>query len=216
MSLADVCLEPRPTWRGRLHAWGFFVALPAGALLIAAAEGTAATVAVTVYVASLLAMLGTSAAYHRLATTVRQRQIMQRLDHCTIYLLIAGTYVPLCIIVMPPSWGIPVLCVVGAGALLGIVLKFVAFDRTRWLHYSLYPLLGWIAVVSAPVLITHLTVTQIALVVGGGIAYTVGIPVLARRWPDPWPTTFGYHEVWHGFTVVAAALHFAAVGAVVA
>jgi hemolysin III len=216
MSLAATCLEERPVWRGRLHAWGFVVALPAGIALVAATDGAAATAAVSVYVASLLAMLGTSAAYHRLTTTERQRRIMQRCDHSTIYLLIAGTYVPLCIIVMPPSWGIPVLCVVGVGALTGIALKIFAFERTSWLHYSLYPVLGWAAIVSAPVLVTRLTVPQMALIVGGGLAYTIGIPVLARRWPDPWPATFGYHEIWHGFTVVAAALHFAAVGAVAA
>jgi hemolysin III len=176
----------------------------------------AATAASAVYVVSLLLLFGTSASYHRLARSPRARAVMQRLDHSMIYVLIAGTYVPLCIVALPRSWGIPMLCIVGAGALVGMVLKLVAFGRFRWLSYALYPLLGWVSIAAAPVLVAHLSAVEITLIVAGGLAYTVGIPVLARRRPDPWPNTFGYHEVWHSFTVVAAGLHFAAVATVVA
>jgi len=133
-----------------------------------------------------------------------------------IYLLIAGTYVPICLVALPPEWGIPTLAVIGTLALIGVVLKLTAFDRGAWLAYALYPIMGWVAVIAAPVLFRSLTTIQLVLIVGGGIAYTVGLPVLLKRRPDPWPKTFGYHEVWHTITVVAATMHFAAVTNVLA
>jgi hemolysin III len=203
-----------PTWRGLLHTWWFVLAVPAGVLLILASEQAAARVAASIYAASLLLVFGTSAAYHRLARSPRARLVMQRLDHSMIYLLIAGTYVPLCLVALPVAWGVPLLCAVGVGALAGFALKLTAFHRVQWLSYALYPVLGWAAIVATPALIHHLTPVQLGLVVAGGVAYTVGFPVLLVQRPNPWPRTFGYHEVWHLFTVVAASLHFAAVSTV--
>ena len=207
---------PRPHWRGKLHLWAFFAAIPAGIALIVLAEGSAATIGASIYSATLLLLFGTSAAYHRLAQSQRARTIMQRLDHSMIYLLIAGTYVPLCLVALPPEWGIPILAIVGGLALLGMVLKLAWFHGARIVSYSLYIVMGWVAVIAAPVLIHSLTSLQLGLILGGGIAYTIGFPVLLKRRPDPWPTVFGYHEVWHLLTVVAAVLHFAAVSDVVA
>lgn len=205
----------RPQWRGRLHTWAFFAALPAGILLIVSAEGAMASVAVGIYVASLLVAFGTSASYHRLATSLRARRTMQRFDHAAIYLLITGTYVPMCLIALPPGWGIPLLVVVAVGATIGMVLKLAGVSRMPWLGYALYPILGWAAVFATPALLEHLSALQLGLIVAGGLAYTVGIPVLIARRPDPWPRVFGYHEIWHGFTVLAAVLHFGAVAALV-
>jgi hemolysin III len=205
----------RPTWRGVLHVAAFVVAVPAGIALISAADGASGRTASAIYAATLLLLFGTSAAYHRLPRTERARAIMQRLDHSMIYLLIAGTYVPLCLVALPLEWGIPLLAVIGTCAVTGVVLKVTAFDRARWVSYSLYPIMGWAAVAAAPALLQHLAPIELALVLAGGIAYTVGMPVLLTRRPDPWPRSFGYHEVWHSFTVVAAGLHFAAVAAVV-
>ena len=212
----DVLNAPRPVWRGLMHSWVFVIAIPAGILLILGADHAEARVAAAVYVGSLLAVFGTSASYHRLAHSYRARQVMQRLDHSMIYLLIAGSYVPICLLALPPRWGIPLLSVVGGMAVLGIVIKLVAFRRLSWLGYALYPIMGWCALVAAPAIQQHLTPLQLALVVAGGVAYTVGFPVLLLRRPDPWPSVFGYHEVWHGFTVVAAALHFVAVCTMIA
>ena len=215
-SSATLLPVDRPLWRGRMHAWAFFLTIPAGILLVAAADGTAATVGASVYVATLLALFGTSASYHRLAHSARARAVMQRLDHAAIYLLIAGTYVPLCIVAMPRSWGIPMLAAVGGLAVLGMVLKLAWFHGARYVSYALYIVMGWVAIVATPVLIDSLTAVQLGLIVAGGVAYTVGFPVLIRRRPDPWPATFGYHEVWHLLVVLAAGLHFAAVTDVVA
>ena len=208
--------EARPVWRGTLHSWAFFSAIPAGTALVVLADGAAATVGAAIYAATLLLLFGTSAAYHRLAQSDRARTVMQRLDHSMIYLLIAGTYVPLCLVAMPRSWGIPMLAIVGGLAALGVVLKLAFFHGARYVSYSLYIVMGWVAVIAAPTLADSLTGTQLGLIIAGGVVYTIGFPVLISRRPNPWPSTFGYHEVWHLLTVVAAALHFAAVADVVA
>lgn len=211
----DALTAERPAWRGVMHAWTFFAVIPAGVLLIVFADRPAARVAASIYFGTLLAVFGTSAAYHRLAQTYRQRKVMQRLDHAMIYLLIGGTYAPICLVALPTRWGIPLLATVGAIGVTGIVIKLGAWHRVQNIGYALYPIMGWAAIGAAPALATHMTPLQLALVVGGGIAYTVGFPVLLLRRPDPWPTVFGYHEVWHTFTVLAAVLHFGAVALVV-
>ena len=206
----------RPVWRGKMHSWAFFASIPAGLALILIASGAAAIVGAAIYSATLLLLFGTSAAYHRLAQSERARTIMQRLDHSMIYLLIAGTYVPLCLVALPPAWGIPMLAIIGTLAAVGMVLKLAFFHGARYVSYSLYLVMGWVAIIATPVLIDSLTALQLGLIAAGGLAYTVGFPVLVVRRPNPWPTTFGYHEVWHLLTVVAAALHFAAVADVLA
>jgi len=207
----------RPTWRGWMHAVAFGIGIPAGILLILSASGATARVGSLIYAASLLAAFGLSAAYHRLARSPRAVAVMRRLDHATIYVLIAGTYTPVCLIALPPEWGIPVLCVVWAGALSGILIKVLAFDRRGWqiASYALYPILGWLAVVAAPAMVRSLTTVELALIVAGGLLYSIGFPVLLLRRPDPWPLTFGYHEVWHTFTIAAGVCHFAVVAMLV-
>jgi hemolysin III len=209
-------LQERPSWRGVMHSWVFFAAIPAGVLLIILAGGAAARTAASIYTGTLLLVFGTSAAYHRLARSQRARTIMRRLDHSMIYLLIGGTYVPICLVALPLEWGIPLLASVGAIGLFGMVIKLTPIHRLQGLGYALYPIMGWAAVAAAPALREHLSLGQLALVFGGGVAYTVGFPVLLLKRPDPWPRSFGYHEVWHGFTVVAAALHFGLVVTLVA
>ena len=209
-------LPQRPKFRGHLHTWTAAMAIPASIFLILAARPAAARVGASIYAASVLALFGTSAAYHRLTHTVRSRQIMRRLDHSMIFVLIAGTYTPICLLALPLAWGIPVLSVVWAGAALGVVLKTAAFDRFLILRHALYPILGWTAIVAMPVLYQRLTTTQFVFMIAGGLMYTTGIPVLLRKRPDPWPMTFGYHEVWHVFTVVAGVCHFVLIGLLVA
>jgi hemolysin III len=213
---SDTTAEGRPTWRGWMHVVMFFLAIPGGILLIVVARSAEARVGAAIYMASLLLGFGTSAGYHRLARSERSREVMQRLDHSMIFVLIAGSYTPICLLGLPPAWGIPILCAAWAGALLGIVLKQVAFDRLKVLEYALYPILGWIVVLAMPALFDGLTSTELSLLFAGGLLYTVGIPVLVREKPDPWPRTFGYHEIWHTFTVAAAACHFATITLLVA
>jgi hemolysin III len=208
-------VEDRPSWRGWIHAAAFLAAIPAGVMLILHAHRASARVAASIYAASLLLGFGTSAAYHRLARSPRTQRIMQRLDHSMIFVLIAGTYTPVALLGMSAGWGIPVLCVVWTGAVAGVLIKQFAFDRLQILEYALYPILGWVAIVALPTMLVVMSGWELGLVLAGGLLYTVGIPVLVRERPDPWPRTFGYHEIWHAFTLAAGVCHFAAVGMLV-
>ena len=205
----------RPSWRGWIHAVAAMLAVPGAVLLVATADHPMAKFAATIYGLGIVLGFGTSACYHRLAWSDRSHKILRRMDHSMIFVLIAGSYTPICLLGLPASWGIPLLCVVWAGAAAGIVLKQLAFERLRILEYALYPILGWIVVIATPQLMRGMSATALSLLLAGGVLYTVGIPVLARERPNPWPRTFGYHEIWHTFTVAAGACHFVAIGLLV-
>lgn len=206
----------RPSWRGWLHAAAFVLALPAGLYLLSAAETTAARVAVAVYWASLVGLFGTSATYHRLARSARAVLWFRRADHSMIFLLIAGTYTPVCLVALPAVWGIPMLVVAWVIALAGIIMKLVRLDTSSGSSGSwLYLALGWAAIVTLPALVESLDAVQLALMGMGGLLYTVGAVVLGRRRPDPIPHRFGYHEVWHAMTVAAGACHFVLIATIV-
>ncbi|MGH9117652.1 MAG: PAQR family membrane homeostasis protein TrhA [Acidimicrobiales bacterium] len=200
-----------PTWRGRLHAWAFLGSIPAGLILVLAAERTAGRVATAIYVISLAAMLGTSAAYHRLARSTRARRRMRRLDHSMIFVLIAGTYTPVCLLALPLAWGIPLLVAAWAMAALGVTFKAIGVERRIALVNALYIVLGWAAIITLPAVIASMPLLALVLMVVGGVAYTLGSIVLLRRRPDPRPAVFGFHEVWHACTLVGVVSHFAMV-----
>ena len=205
-----------PTWRGRLHLWAFVVAVPATVALVILARGAVAIASAAVFGVGLVLVFGTSATYHRLVRSPVARRRWRRVDHAMIYVLIAATYVPVCVLVLPRRVGVPLLVVVGAGAGAGVVLKLAFFQRAgRW-PALLYIVLGWGGAVVAPQLVGGLGVAPFAFLVAGGLAYTVGAAVLGRQRPDPAPLTFGYHEIWHGCTVLAAICHFAMVTLVLA
>jgi hemolysin III len=206
----------RPTWRGRLHAWAFAAAIPAGVVLTVSAAGAVEKIAAAVYASTVVLLFGTSAAYHRLTRTERTRSIMQRVDHSMIYLLIAGTYTPFCLVAMPAETGLPILAFVMLMAIVGIGLKLFAFDRARLWSYALYPAMGWAMVLAAPTMLDHLSVAELALIAAGAGAYLLGIPVLWTKRPDPVPHVFGYHEIWHLCTIVASVIHFVAIRGVLA
>jgi hemolysin III len=210
-----MAVPARPKFRGYLHTWTAALAIPASVSLIAAARPGAPRVGASIYAVCVLALFGTSAAYHRLTHTVRSRQIMRRVDHSMIFVLIAGTYTPVCVLALPRAWGVPLLSAVWAGAFVGVILKTASFDRFLVLRHAMYPVLGWTAIIALPVLYDRMTATQFVLLMAGGLMYTTGIPVLLCKRPDPWPMTFGYHEIWHVFTVIAGVCHFVLVGLLV-
>ena len=200
--------EFRSRWRGRIHAVAMCAALPAGAALIVLANGALATTATSIYVASLVLLFGTSAAYHILARSRRAQLIMQRLDHSMVYVLIAGTYTPVCLLALPGTLGIVLLCVVWMIAAVGIVLK--SMWRARVFASVLYVVLGWIVVVVLPWAYQHIGLTAMLLYAVGGTVFTTGAVMFYRRWPRLRPAHFGFHEVWHVLTVVAVVLQFTA------
>lgn len=201
------CID-KPRHRGRLHQLAFLASIPAGIALIGVAAHTVnGRVAAAVYALSVTGLFFTSSLYNRLAGTGRMRSWMRWLDHAMIYVLIAGSYTPVCWIALPRSWSVPVLAVVWTAALGGVVMKLTSLKRFRRLGGTLYVALGWFSVIALPKLIAGLSVPAIVLLLAGGAAYMVGATLLWLRRPNP-HRDFGYHEVWHAFVVVAAACHF--------
>jgi hemolysin III len=198
-----------------VHAVAFAAALPPSAFLVFSASNGVARAAACIFAAGVLLVYGTSAAYHTLARTERAKRIMRRIDHAMIFVLIAATLTPLCALGLPRSWSIPVLAAVWAGAIGGIVLKLTAFGRYQWFGYALYPILGGAMLVVFPMLAHRLSAAPLTFVVLGVVAYCAGGLLFIAKRPNPWPATFGYHEMWHLWTVLAAAFHFAAVGLIV-
>jgi hemolysin III len=207
-----IASTPRPRLRGVSHQWAFFFSLAAGLALVLAAPGGKATAASAIYAVSVAALFGTSALYHRVTwSSAGARRWMRRLDHSMIFVLIAGTYTPFALLVLEGTLAVVILIVVWAGALGGIVLKLVWIDAPKPVVAVLYVLLGWVAVVAFPDLMDGLGVTSTAMVVAGGMLYTAGAVVYALGRPDPAPTVFGYHEIFHALVIAAAALQYAVV-----
>ncbi len=209
-------LWPRPKYRGVLHAVGAFVVVPLGILLVLDASGARATWAAAIYVVAQLIVFSTSATYHRIASTPTARRRMQLADHSMIYLLIAGTWAPICLLVIPDAAGNAFLIAVAAAAVVGITLKLFGIDRFPKTSNSIYGVMGGAALLALPSIVGNIETLALVLMAVGGAAYATGALVLLRKRPDPRPTVFGYHEVWHAFTVAAAGCHFAMVWIVVA
>jgi hemolysin III len=205
----------KPRLRGWIHLYCAFGALVAGSILVAvswAAESKQAGHATLAYTLAVVAMFGVSATYHRVHWgSVSARKWMRRLDHSMIFVLIAGTYTPFATLDMPAATGRIVLGIVWGGALAGIALTLFWPDAPRWLNVALYLLLGWVAIWYAGVILHNSGVAAGVLLAVGGALYSLGAMFYALRRPDPWPGTFGYHEIFHACTAVAAMCQFVAV-----
>jgi hemolysin III len=207
-------LPVKPRLRGVFHQYAFFVALGAGIVLVSLSDSARELFATWVYAAALAAMFGVSALYHRITWRPGPRRWMRRLDHAAIYLLIAGTYTPLGLLVLSGAWRWTVLPIVWGGALAAIVLKLAWVDAPKWLAAAIAIALGWIGIVALPQLWDHTGPAGVLLLAIGGVLYTAGAVVYARGRPDPSPTVFGYHEVFHALVIAAAACQYAAVAVI--
>lgn len=205
----DAAVEIKPTWRGWLHAATFPIAIVAGVVLIAVAQGGAAKWAAAVFMASSLLLFGNSALYHRIDWSPKVKIVLKRIDHANILLLIAGTYTPLAVLALPPGKGALLLVFVWSGALVGILFRVFWINAPRWLYVALYLLLGWAAVMYLADLFVANAI-MMALVIIGGLLYTGGAIVYALKKPNPWPGHFGFHEIFHLCTVLAFLCHWVA------
>jgi hemolysin III len=202
----------KPRLRGVWHQWAFYVSLALGAALVVAAPSGQPRLAAAVYAVSVAALFGTSALYHRITwASQAARRWMRRLDHSMIFFLIAGTYTPFALLVLDGTLATVILTVVWAGALAGIFMKIVWIDAPKSLVAILYLALGWVAVAAFPSMLDELGITGTVLVAVGGLLYTAGALVYAFQRPDPAPTVFGYHEVFHALVILAAALQYAVI-----
>jgi hemolysin III len=205
----------KPRLRGWIHLYCAFAALIAGSALVAVSWSVAskqAGYASLAYTLALVAMFSVSATYHRVHwDSVAARMWMRRLDHSMIFVVIAGTYTPFASLDMPPSTGHVALAIVWGGALAGIALTLFWPDAPRWLGVALYLLLGWVAVWYTGIILHNAGVAAAVLLAVGGALYSLGAVFYALRRPDPWPATFGYHEIFHACTALAAICQFVAV-----
>jgi hemolysin III len=204
-------IEPRPRLRGVFHQYAFLVSVVAGTVLVAGAPGPRERAAATVFAAAVAAMFGISALYHRVTWRPRARRWMRRLDHAAIFLLIAGTYTPFGLLALSGAWRWTLLPIVWGGAFVAIVLKLAWVDSPKWLTAAIGIALGWVGVIAFPQLWSHSGTEGVALLVVGGVLYTAGAVIYARRRPDPLPAVFGYHELFHALVIGAAACQYAAV-----
>ena len=207
----DVADELVPRLRGVSHAVAVWIAAAAAIVLIVIAADGAPRVTAAIYGAGLTALFAGSALYHRWRWNPRWRPLLRRVDHSTIFIFIAASYTPISVIVLEGTFRTVVLIVVWAGAALGIALSIAWIDAPRWLTAATYLGLGWVAVATAPQLAERLHPAPLTLIAVGGVLYTVGAVVYATRRPDPWPRTFGFHEIFHAFVIAAAVVHFVAI-----
>jgi hemolysin III len=202
----------KPRLRGVSHEYAFFVSLVLGAGLIVAAKGSEARLAVAIYAASLSALFGVSALYHRVDWQRPEiRRWMRRLDHTMIFFLIAGTVTPFALLVMEGSFATGLLIAVWAGALAGTVVELVWVDHPKWVAAIVYMAVGSIGVLGFPAIVVEAGVVAGVLIAAGGALYATGAIIYAAQRPDPSPAVFGYHEIFHVLVIAAAAAHFAAV-----
>jgi hemolysin III len=203
-------IPEKPRLRGVLHEYAFIVAIASGIVLVVIASTARERLAAAVFAGAMTGMFGVSALYHRPNWSDRPRRWLRRLDHAMIYLLIAGTYTPFGLLVLSGAWQVTVLAIVWSGAAVAIGLKLVWIDSPKWVAAVLGIVLGWVGVVAFPQL-TSIGLGGIALLLAGGVLYTAGSIVYVRKRPDPHPTVFGYHEVFHAFVIAGAACQYAAV-----
>jgi hemolysin III len=204
----------KPRMRGWLHAYASGVAAICGIVLCSVAAtrpGWAPFVSCLIYSLTVVLLFGTSALYHRRVWSPRGYQIMKRLDHCMIFIFIAGTYTPFSVLLLPHRTGQIILTVVWAGAVAGVALKLIKPNAHRWLSAPLYIALGWVAIAVLPDILHVGGTTPLVLMLAGGAAYTLGAIFYALRRPNPWPTVFGHHEFFHACTLVAALCHHIAI-----
>jgi hemolysin III len=209
-------IDPRPRLRGVFHELAFYAALAAGAMLVILADGALATFSAWVYAAALAAMLGASALYHRFPWKSTARRVWaRRLDHSMIFVFIAASYTPFALLAFdgPIRW--IVLVAAWVGAALGLVAELLWVGSPRWLGGAACVAIGWVGILAVPQMFSGVGVAAAVLVLVGGALYTVGALIYACKWPNPFPRTLGFHEVFHLLVIAAAAAQFVAVSMVV-
>ncbi len=203
----DAGLEVKPTWRGWIHTGAVPLAVVAGVILILVSATPAAKWAALVLTLSSVLLFGTSAVYHRFTWRPRPKAVLRRIDHSNIFLLIAGTCTPLAVDGLQQPGNVILLLIVWIGAALGIAFRVLWLGAPRPLYVVLYIALGCPALVYfGEIAVTHLA--SVLLVLAGGLVYVVGAVFYARRGPDPAPGVFGFHELFHGCTVIAFVLQW--------
>jgi hemolysin III len=217
-AVTETMAEVKPKLRGWLHAASVPLIVAAGIVLVALAPSGAARTGDLAFMATALLLFGVSAVYHRGHWGPRVHAFLKRWDHANIFLLIAGSYTPFSLLLLHGKARVWLLSVVWTGAVLGVLFRIFWNDAPRWLYVPIYFALGWAALFFTPLFFTGATalgvgigVAVFTLICVGGALYTVGGVVYGFQRPDPWPRWFGFHEIFHSFTVLAFVAHYTGV-----
>lgn len=198
----------KPLLRGVLHQEAFFISLGACCLLIAKSSNDLSLIASVIYSIGLLLLFGISAIYHRIHWQPQPRAFMKRLDHSAIFILIAGTFTPICMLALPQNSGHQLLTVIWIAAMAGILQSIFWVKAPKYATAIFYVTMGWFALPYVSELKNSLGPTSLSLIISGGIVYTLGAVFYALKKPNLFPGVFGYHELFHFFTIIGAGLHF--------
>ncbi|MFE2089572.1 hemolysin III family protein [Streptomyces sp. NPDC059460] len=204
----------KPRMRGWLHAGMFPAVLIAGIVLIALTDSTRGRIACGIYIVTACLLFGVSAVYHRGTWGPRGEAVLRRLDHANIFLIIAGTYTPLTLLLLPESTGRPLLWAVWAAAAVGIAFRVFWVGAPRWLYTPCYIAMGWAAVFFLPDFMRTGGIAVLVLVVVGGLLYSAGGVIYGIKRPNPSPRWFGFHEVFHSLTLAAFTVHYVGISLV--
>lgn len=198
----------KPLARGYIHLVVFFTIFGPCTLLIMYSNGARAVWASLIYSASLIMQYGVSAFYHTYTWSRKKYLLLRRMDHAAIFVLIAGTATPVCLLKLKNPAGLQLLSILWLIAIIGMCMTTLWTNVPKWTRAILYVFMGWIAIFYFSEIKSSLSIININLLVLGGITYTIGALVYAFKWPDPFPTILGYHEIFHVFVVLGSGLHF--------
>lgn len=203
--------EIKPKLRGWLHLGATPLVTVGGILLIVLAPTMAGKIGSAVWLSGSMLLFGTSAAYHLGDWSPGAKATLRRLDHGNIFVFISATYTPLALTLLPAASATTMLVLVWSIAAAGVTLQVFWTTAPRWLNVASYLLLGWVGLGWLPAFWVTGGPAVVILILAGGLAYTIGAVMYARKSPNPWPEWFGFHEIFHALTVVAAICHFAAI-----
>ncbi len=210
-AVADATAAIKPKLRGWFHAGVFPLAVAAGIVLIALAPTAATAAECAIFAVSSWLLFGVSGVYHRGSWRPKVRGVLRRLDHTNIFLIIAGTYTPVSLVLLPEHSAVVLLSLVWGGALLGIGMRVFWLSAPRWVYVPCYLALGWAAVFYLPSFLHLGGWAVVALIIAGGLLYSAGAIVYALKRPNPSPIWFGFHEIFHVFTIAAFTCHYIAI-----
>ena len=208
-------LLKKPLLRGYFHEWMFFVSLGACIPLISKSTNSIELAATIIYSLGIFMMFGFSALYHRINWRPRVLKIMRRLDHSSIFIMIAGSFTPICLLILPEDIGFQLLFVIWIAAGIGILQIFLFTNTPRIIRAGIYLIAGYVAIPYLSVMSTVMGFTNFTLTIAGGTIYSVGAISYGLKFPDISPKYFGYHEFFHVLVSIAAILHFIVIYSVV-
>lgn len=186
------------------------------ALLVIGHDSPIKAISLIIYGVSLILMFSASSAYHMIPASPRLLGVLRKIDHSAIFLLIAGSYTPLCLNYFSGFWKWGLMAIVWSMAIAGIITKLFIINAPRWVSAGLYLVMGWLSVIAIPEMVASMPINALYGLLAGGISFTIGAIIYVTKKPDFYPGVFGFHEIWHIFVILGCAFHFAVIAIYVA